>query len=71
MKKAPAFRSGAFAIYLVVWLGRACPRFNANEAQKAHKYEAEHARLRHEVANANERLPPIGCGQPTNFSPNR
>jgi hypothetical protein len=30
----------------VVWLGRACPRFNANKAQKAQKaecYEADNA----------------------------
>ena len=61
MKKAPASRSGAFAIYLVVWLVRACPRFNANKAQKAKKYEAEHAGLRHVDVHVNEPAPSSGC----------
>ncbi len=47
-----------------------CPRFNANKAQKAKKYEAEHARLRHEDANGNERPGRFGCGQGTNFRAN-
>src|SRR5579864_3300471 len=66
-EEAPASRSGASAIYLVVWLGRACPRFNANKAQKAKKYEAEHAGLRHVVGNVNERSLASGCGPATNF----
>src|SRR5690242_17841250 len=69
-EKAPTSRSGAFAIYLVVWLGRACPRFNeANKAQKAEeRYEAA-GRLRHEVVNVNERASGSGCGQRTNSCP--
>jgi 3-isopropylmalate/(R)-2-methylmalate dehydratase large subunit len=53
---------------LAVWLGRACPRFNANKAQKAKKYEAEHAWLRHVIANVNEPTPAWGCGQDTNLA---
>jgi 3-isopropylmalate/(R)-2-methylmalate dehydratase large subunit len=70
-EEAPASRSGAFAIYLVVWLGRACPRFNANKAQKAQKaeyYEADNAWLRHVTGNVNERTAAWGCVQDTNFA---
>jgi len=49
-EKAPASRSGAFAIYLLVWLGRACPRSNPNKAQKAQEqYYEQEGRPCHEV----------------------
>jgi hypothetical protein len=70
-EEAPASRSGASAIYLVVWLGRACPRFNANKAQKAKKYEAERAWLRHVIGNVNDRTAALGCGQDTKFATGR
>ena len=58
----------------MVWLGRACPRFNANKAQKAQKaedYKTEHAWLRHVTGNVNDRAGAWGCVQVTNFATER
>src|SRR6266545_3450199 len=47
MKKPPPLGRGLLRSVWWFSLGRACPRFNANKAQKAKKYEAEDARLSH------------------------
>src|SRR6266849_174487 len=66
MKKPPPFGRGLLRS-IRRFLGRACPRANAKKAQKAHKYEAEHAGLRHEVVDLNARPARSGCGLDTNF----
>jgi hypothetical protein len=56
MKKPPTSRSGAFAIYSVVWLAVACPRSSeANKAQESkEEYEAAR-RTNHRTLNTNDR----------------
>jgi len=68
-EKAPASRSGAFAIYLAVWLGRACPLSKLNQAQKAQKRYEEKACACHVLVDLNERGSGPGCTQDTKFRP--
>src|SRR5712692_2020556 len=53
-EEAPAFRSGAFAIYFAVWLARACPRLDANKAQESKQRYEQAGRAGHVNHDVNE-----------------
>src|SRR5579872_5912753 len=67
MRKPPPLGRGLLRSTWWFWLVRACPRFNANKAQKAKEYEAERARLGHQARHVSERDPGPGCDLATNF----
>src|SRR5260370_36746984 len=69
MRKPPPFGRGLLRSTLVVWLGRACPRSDANKAQDSKEQYYEQAGLCHEGVNVNEPGTGSGCGQGTNFRP--
>src|SRR5260370_25784953 len=69
MGSPPPFGRGLLRSALVVWLGRGCPRSDANKAQDSKEQYYEQAGLCHEVVNVNEPRTGSGCGQGTNFRP--